>query len=108
MHPFSALYEKTGVSVVIIHHANKREGSADVVDQVSGSTGLSGAVENVLAMVRDRQHTILKVRPREEEESELALAFDQALMTWVLCGQAAQVAKNRRAPGDTRCPEGRR
>ena len=63
------------------------------VDQVSGSTGLSGAVENVLAMVRDPSQTILKVRPREEEEVELALDFDAALMTWMLRGEAARVAK---------------
>ncbi len=92
LHPFSDLYEKTGVSIVVIHHANKRDGSADVVDQVSGSTGLSGAVENVLAMVRDGRHTILKVRPREEEEVELAQDFDPALMTWVLQGHAQMVA----------------
>ena len=92
LHPFSDLYEKTGVSVVVIHHANKRDGAADVVDQVSGSTGLSGAVENVLAMVRDPAQTILKVRPREEEEVELALDFDAHLMTWILRGKAGLVA----------------
>ena len=92
LHPFSELYERTGVSVVVIHHANKRDGSADVVDQVSGSTGLSGAVENVLAMVRDPGQTILKVRPREEEETELALDFDAALMTWILQGKAGLIA----------------
>ena len=93
LHPFSDLYERTGVSIVVIHHANKRDGSADVVDQVSGSTGLSGAIENVLAMVRDPGQTILKVRPREEEEVELALDFDAALMTWILRGEAGLVAR---------------
>ena len=93
LHPFSGLYERTGVSVVVIHHANKRDAGSDVVDMVSGSTGLSGAVENVLAMVREDGRTTLMVRPREEEEVELALDFDPRTMTWVLMGEAQLLAR---------------
>ncbi len=93
LYPFSVLYEKTGVSFVVIHHANKRDAGSDVVDMVSGSTGLSGAVENVLAMVREDGRTTLMVRPREEEEVELALDFDPRTMTWMLRGRADLVVR---------------
>ena len=93
LYPFSVLYEKTGVSFVVIHHANKRDAGSDVVDMVSDSTGLSGAVENVLAMVRESGRTTLLVRPREEEEVELALDFDPRTMTWMLRGHAELVVR---------------
>ena len=93
LHPFSELYEETGVSSVIIHHANKRASDDDVVDQVSGSTGLSGAVENVMVLVREGRQMILKVRPREEEEMDLAVDFNPVLKSFTLQGDAALVAK---------------
>ena len=96
---FIATYPDTRLVVVdTLHHIrarvdNKRDAGSDVVDMVSGSTGLSGAVENVLAMVRESGRTTLMVRPREEEEVELALDFDPRTMTWMLRGRADLVAR---------------
>jgi hypothetical protein len=44
----------------------------------------------------DGQHDAqLQIRPREEQEATLALAFDQQLATWRLEGNANEFAKTR-------------
>lgn len=94
LQPIAALGEELGISFLVIHHTNKRD-SSDALDLVSGSTGLTGAVDNVLVMQKERGQIDAKltVIPREEEEQELALSFDAQLVTWILEGQAAEIAK---------------
>lgn len=94
LQPMAALGDELGVSFLIIHHTNKRD-SGDVMDLVSGSTGLTAAVDNVLVMQKKRGETDarLVVIPREEEEQELALRFDPSIATWILRGRAEEVAK---------------
>ncbi|MEM9666734.1 MAG: AAA family ATPase [Bacteroidota bacterium] len=88
------LSNETGASVLILHHTRKSEG-ADVLDQVSGSTGLTGGVENVLLLRKERgtPQAKLTIVPREDEEREVALRFDPSIGVWELLGDADQVAK---------------
>jgi len=92
--PIAQLAEEKGVSVLLVHHTNKRK-EGDVVDRVSGSTGLTGGVDNVLVLEKERGQVdaILTVTPREEEEAELALNFDPVSATWILQGNADEIAK---------------
>lgn len=94
LQPLSALAEMTNVSIIAIHHTRKME-SADPLDMVSGTHGLTGAVDNVLVMQRSRRQAdaILTVIPREEDEAELALKFDEQIKNWVLIGHANELAK---------------
>jgi len=46
------LIERYSVSVFFEHHANKRAADGDLIDLVSGSTGLSGSVDNNIIMTR--------------------------------------------------------
>jgi RecA-family ATPase len=91
-----ALSVEYGVSVLIIHHTRKGS-SEDPLDEVSGSTGLTGAVDNTLVLRKERGQVdaTLTVIPREEEEAELALTFDARLATWVLAGNAEDFAKTQ-------------
>jgi len=92
--PIRSLGEKYNVSFIVVHHTNKRTGG-DPLNLVSGSTGLTGAVDNVLIMQKERgsKDAQLTVIPREEEEAELALSFDPHINTWTLRGTAAEIAK---------------
>lgn len=94
LQPLSALSEETGVPIIVIHHTRKAE-SRDPLEMVSGSHGLTGAVDNVLVMQRARGQAdaLLTLIPREENEAELALRFDAQINNWVLIGDAAHVAK---------------
>ena len=94
--PFRSICEEHGASSIFIHHTNKST-ATDPLEHVSGSTGLTSAVDNVLVMRKERgQHDAeLQVVPREENESTLALEFDGQLVTWVLKGNAEDFAKTR-------------
>lgn len=94
LEPLATLTRDTGVSILVIHHTRKAD-AEDPMDLVSGSTGLTGAVDNVLVMTKERgqMDARLTVLPREEEEAELALVFDPLLSTWTLAGSAEDFAK---------------
>jgi hypothetical protein len=81
-----------GVSILVVHHLRKM-GAADPLDEVSGSTGLSGGADGVLVLKRDRGRAdaYLHVTGREiEDEAELALRWDADLASWTLVGDAEE------------------
>lgn len=81
--PIAEIARRHNVSMLLIHHQNKMQ-RGDELDKVSGSTGLTGAVENVLLLERARgeDYASLAVRPREEPEDEFKLKLDRHLLTW--------------------------
>src|SRR5215207_1341084 len=87
------------VSILVVHHLRKL-GAADPLDEISGSTGLSGGADGVLVLKRDRGRAdaYLHVTGREiEEEAELALRWDADLASWTLVGDAEEyrISKER-------------
>jgi hypothetical protein len=81
-----------GVALLVVHHLRKL-GAADPLDELSGSTGLSGGADGILVLKRDRGRAdaYLHVTGREiEEEAELALSWDANLATWTLAGDAEE------------------
>jgi hypothetical protein len=89
MQRLAAEYE---VSILVVHHLRK-QGAADPLDEISGSTGLSGGADGVLVLKRDRGRAdaYLHVTGREiEEEAELALRWNADLASWTLVGDAEE------------------
>ena len=81
-----------GVTVLVVHHTRKMA-AADPVDEVSGSTGLSGGADGIMVLKRDRgkADAYLHVTGREiEEEAELALRWDASVASWTLAGDAEE------------------
>ncbi len=92
--PLAAEY---GVAILVVHHLRKM-GAADPLDEISGSTGLSGGVDGFLILKRDRgrHDAALHVDGRDvEEPTELALTWDQELAAWKLAGDAAEYRMSR-------------
>ncbi len=90
-----------GVAVVVVHHLRKT-GAADPLDEISGSTGLSGGVDGALILKRDRGRAdaYLHVTGRDiEEDAEHALRWDHTLAAWTLVGDANEYrqSEERRA-----------
>lgn len=88
--PLQKLAGKYGVSIILVHHFRKM-GGEDMIDQISGSTAIAGAVDNFLLLDRQRGETDahLHVFGRDiEEEQDLLLTFDQEIATWKLKGHA--------------------
>jgi hypothetical protein len=98
--PLADLAHRYKVSILVVHHASKRREADDPVDLASGSTGLTGAVDHVLVLRRQRgtDTATLFITGRDvEQERELALEFNRASVRWEVRGDAAEfVVKTKR------------
>lgn len=91
------LADKYPVTFLVIHHSRKAE-SEDVLDNVSGSLGLSGACDNIFVLKRARgvADSELHIVGRDLEDKQLALRY--SFPYWTLLGTAQEYAitKERR------------
>lgn len=78
-----ALAERHNVAIVLVHHLRKAKGR-DPLERVSGSTGLTGVVDAVWIMERQRgaQTAKLFVTGRDVVEQELQLTWDEDTARW--------------------------
>jgi hypothetical protein len=88
-----ALADKYGVAIVLVHHQRKME-AGDPLDTVSGTTGLTGAVDTVLVLNDAGQGMTLYGRGRDIEEIEKAVTFDKELCLWRVEGEARDVRRS--------------
>ena len=90
--PLLQLASQRGVPLVVVHHTRKA-GASDALEQINGSFGLSGGVDNVLVLKRERLRAdaVLAVIGRDIEDKELALSWDAASARWSIAGDAAAV-----------------
>ena len=95
--PLKRLAETYQVSILAVHHLRKT-GAADVLDEITGSTGMTGAVDGTLILKRERgqMDATLFVTGRDvEREQELALHFEAETAQWRLLGSAEEVGRTR-------------
>jgi len=71
------------VSLLLVHHLRKTPGQ-DVLDEITGSTGLIGAVDGMLILkrVREQEEASLFVTGRDLPEQSLSLLFDPTTAQW--------------------------
>jgi hypothetical protein len=88
---------KCQVAIIIIHHSRKGLGSEDFVDDVLGSTGLTGSVDTIIGFRRKRgtSDAEISIAGRDVDECEKALAGDHTTGLWRLLGDAAQHRMSR-------------
>lgn len=93
--PLNELLEKYHAAGILVHHTNKARHD-DVMDSISGTTGLPSAVNTMWAMGRDPNDsniTIFSMRGRDlENDDPLALRWDAYMNMHVIEGAAAEVA----------------
>lgn len=87
--------DKRDVGILIVHHTRKMH-SDDPLAMVSGSHGLTGAVDNILMLNRGKGQAdgVLYITGRDIEEKELALKVDP-FAGWTLLGDAAEYAQSK-------------
>lgn len=89
--PLKKLADETGVAVVVVHHLRKQAADGDPLDMVSGSTGLTGAMDTILVLNRGSDGVTLYGRGRDIEEVEMAVEFDRLTCRWSNLGDAREV-----------------
>lgn len=86
--PLQKLAADTNTAIIVVHHLRKMHGD-DPLDMVSGTTGLTGAVDTVLVLRRESFGTALYGRGREIEEFDIALQLVNG--RWQVLGNTEQV-----------------
>lgn len=89
--PLKALADELGIAIVVVHHLRKMQYEVDPLDAVSGSTGLTGAVDTVLILNRRASGTTLYCRGRDVEDVEEGVSLDHGTGRWTKLGPSSQV-----------------
>ena len=86
-----SLADQCRIAMLVVHHLRKGS-SDDPLEEVSGTTGLTGAADTVWTLRRDRgcMDATLFSTGRDIDESETALRFDKSLGLWTLLGNAEE------------------
>lgn len=82
------------VAILLVYHMRKA-GSGNWLDTVMGTTGLAGAVDNLLFMRRENAQSdaVFYLTGKDiENESEYAMSFDKNTACWQLLGNAQEYA----------------
>lgn len=97
MEPLAVLARAKRVAVVVVFHTRKAE-SADPLELISGTLGLSGAADAVMVLRRERGQAdaSLFVTGRDVEERDLALRWNHDdVFGWEYLGSAEQFRLSR-------------
>lgn len=83
--PLQALASEFGVAIIIVHHQRKVD-AHDWVDTISGTLGLAGAADGMIAIFRDRDvhDAIVRVTGRDIEDGKHGLRWTPATASWSL------------------------
>lgn len=92
-----ALADKHGLAILFIHHLRK-EPAADPLDEVSGSTGLTGAVDGAMLLKRKAREDFatLYVVGRDIDEKELWLEWNSESARWSVSDSNRQMSLERK------------
>ena len=84
------LANELGLAIVVLHHTRKMAAD-DLMETVSGSYGVSGAVDTILVMANRPNGAVLDIRGRDVESAELAIEFNKHTCRWRVLGDAAEI-----------------
>lgn len=95
--PLNQLFESYHAAGLLVHHFNKAKND-DIMDSISGTTGLPSAVNTMWGLARDVNNsaiTILNLRGRDlERDDPIALKWDSYLNIHVIEGAAIEVSRS--------------
>ena len=78
--------DKYGIAIVVVHHVRKLKDATDPFNEVSGSTGITGAADTNFVLKRSRsdENGTLLTTGRDIEYQELTLKFNSHSHLWEL------------------------
>ncbi len=95
--PLKYVADTYRVSILAVHHLRKM-GADDVLDEITGSIGVTGAVDGALILKRERgqgEATLFVTGRDIEQEQQFALTFDPTTALWTLVGNAEEFKRTK-------------
>jgi hypothetical protein len=86
-------------SFLIVHHTRKMRDISDSYNDISGSTGMLGAVDFVWMINKERrsdENAVFSCTGRDLESVELGICFDKVVFRWKYLGTAEEMQQNER------------
>jgi hypothetical protein len=90
-----ALADELGIALLLVHHLRK-QGDSDPLNKLSGTTGISGAVDAVFVLDKSRRNQSGATHictGRDIEYRELELNFTKDTCQWELIADSAEMPK---------------
>lgn len=90
-----AFADRFGLCLVLVHHLRKMDDESDVMNRISGTTGIAGAADTLLVLSRlsrGDDDTTLTSTGRDIESAETVLRFDKPSCRWRVVGSAEECA----------------
>lgn len=89
-----------GIAMLLVHHSRKLGGGGDSVLGASGSTGLTGSVDNVLELIRRPDNpqfgTLKRQGRRIKDDTDIPLKWDAMLAQWNYHQKTPELTPERR------------
>lgn len=84
--------DELSISILLVHHLRK-QGDSDPLNKLSGTTGISGAVDAVFVLDKDKRNenkANLLCTGRDIEQREFQLSFNKENCTWNLINDSLE------------------
>ena len=89
------------VAIVVVHHVRKTD-AEDVLDTVSGTTGIAGAADTVIVLGKTPHGVRFYLRGRDAEEQDKLVEFDHETGLWSVTGEFEEAAPSSDMSGTRR------
>jgi DNA-binding transcriptional ArsR family regulator len=83
------LAQEFQAAIALVHHTNKSKAD-DVFELISGSHGLTGAVETEMVLYRKDGDPLLSITGKDIASPHYRLRFDDGIKQWMLVGEVEQ------------------
>ena len=100
MNCFKRLSTRFSIVLLLVHHTRKQE-ARDIMDMISGTTGLMGCADGAMVLerpVRGAPQGIISTTGRDFEDMKINLKQNPETMCWEFAGYAEAVSEERLDP----------
>lgn len=100
MTSFKRLADRFGVTFLIVHHTRKQE-ARDIMDMISGTTGLMGCADGALVLERPTRRLpqgSISMTGRDFQDAKMSLRQDPETMCWEFEGYADELTEEPEDP----------
>ena len=100
MTAFKRIAEQYGITMLIVHHTRKQEAD-DVMNMISGTTGIMGCADGAMVLVRPNrgeQKAVLSMTGRDIQDARISLVQNLETMCWEFAGYTDEMPEEQLDP----------